>query len=109
MIEIVEKVSNQFQKVENMCSESMLVIDGEFRTPPVNQARITIPVKLNNTPNLPMFSGQELVPSTEGPIDQWLFQVEGALATHTEEAVNLAVIGYGKEMDVMIRHIKEHF
>ena len=44
-------------------------------------------------PNLPIFSGQELVPSTEGSIDQWLFQVEGALATHMEEAVRSAVIG----------------
>ena len=33
------------------------------------------------------------VPSPEGSIDQWLFQVEGALATHMEEAVRSAVIG----------------
>ena len=49
--------------------------------------------KLSAPPNLPIFSGQEPVPSTERPIDQWLFQVVGALATHTEEAVRLAVIG----------------
>ena len=48
---------------------------------------------MNAPPNLPIFSGQEPVPSTEGCIDQWLFQVEGALATHTEEAVRSAVIG----------------
>ena len=29
----------------------------------------------------------------KGSIDQWLFQVEGALATHTEEPVRSAVIG----------------
>ena len=33
------------------------------------------------------------MPSIEGSIDQWCFQVEGALATHTEEAVRSAVIG----------------
>ena len=74
-------------------------------------------------PNLPIFSGQELVPSTEGSIDQWLFQVEGALATHTEEAVRSAVIGsvrgaarellefigYGEEMSDILKHIKERF
>ena len=43
--------------------------------------------KLSAPPDLPIFSGQEPVPSTKGSIDQWLFQVEGALATHTEEAV----------------------
>ena len=64
------------------------------------------------------------MPSTEGSIDQWLFQVEGALATHTEEAVRSAVIGSvrggacellefigysSEEMDVILRHIKEQF
>ena len=63
------------------------------------------------------------MPSTEGPIDQWLFQVEGALATHTEEAVTSAVIGsvrgaahellefigYGEEMSDILKHIKERF
>ena len=61
------------------------------------------------------------MPSTEGLIDEWLFQVEGALATRTEEAVRSAVIGsvrgaahellefivYGETMDVILRHIKE--
>ena len=57
----------------------------------------------------------------KGSIDQWLFEVDGALATHTEEAVMSAVIGsvrgaacelvefidYGEEMSVILRHIKE--
>ena len=58
-----------------------------------------------------------------GLIDVWLFQVEGALATHMEEAVRSAVIGsvsgavrellefigYGEEMSVILRHINEQF
>ena len=77
--------------------------------------------KLSASLNLPIFLGQEAVPSTEGSIDQWLFQVVGALATHIEEAVRSAVIGsvrgagrellefigYGEEMDTILRHIKE--
>ena len=72
-------------------------------------------------PNLPMFLGQEPVPSTEGSIDQWLFQVEDDLATHTEETVRSAVIGsvrgaacellefisYGEEMSAILKHIKK--
>ena len=79
------------KKVENMHSGSVPVLEGEYYTPPVSQTRVATPSKLNVPLNLPMFSGQEPVPSTEGSIDQWLFQVKGLLATHTEEAVRSAV------------------
>ena len=46
MIEILEKVSEQVEKNENICSGSMPALDGEYYTP--------------------IFSGQEPVPSTEG-------------------------------------------
>ena len=100
-------------------------IDGMIKTkdfnPPVSQVRVNTPSKLSSVLNLPIFLGQELAPSMEGPIDQWPFQVEGTLATHTEEAVRSAVIrsvrgaahellefiGYGEEMSVILRHIKE--
>ena len=69
---------------------------------------------------MPIFSGQEPLPSTKGSIDQW---IDGALATHMEEAVRSAVIGsvrgaarellefigYGEEMSAILRHIKERF
>ena len=58
MIEILEKASDQVQKVENMHSESMPVIEREYPTPPISQTRITIPVKLSTAPNLPMFQGR---------------------------------------------------
>ena len=123
MIEILEKVSDQIRKVENAHSGSIPVIEGEYYTPPVSQMKMNKSSKLSAPPNLPIFSGQELVPSTEGSIDQWLFQVEGALATHTEKAVRSAVIGsvrgaarellefigYGEEISVILRHIKERF
>ena len=92
-------------------------------TPPVSQVKINQVSKLRAPPNLPIFLGQEPVPSMEGFIDQWLFQVEGALATHTEEAVRSAVIGsvrgaarellefigYREEMSNILKHIKERF
>ena len=123
MIEILEKVSEQVKKVENICSGSMPALDGEYYTPPVSQVKVNRVSKLSAPPNLPIFSGQEPVPAMEGSIDQWLFQVEGALATHTEEAVRSAVIGsvrgaahellefigYGEEMSNILKHIKERF
>ena len=93
MIEILEKVSDQIRKVENACSGSIPVIEGEYNTSHDSQMKMNKPSKLSAPPNLPIFSGQELVASTEGSIGQWLFQVEGALVTHMEEAVRLAVIG----------------
>ena len=65
MIEILEKVSDQIRKVENICSGSIPVIEGEYYTPPVSQMKMNKPGKLSVPPNLPIFSGQELVPSTE--------------------------------------------
>ena len=71
----------------------MPALEGEYYTPHASQMRVSHPNKLSVLSNLPILSGQEPVPNTEGSIDQWLFQVEGALATHTEEVVRSAVIG----------------
>ena len=120
MTEILEKVSDQIRKVQNAHSGSIPVIEGEYYTPPVIQMKMNKSSKLSAPPHFTIFSGQELVLSTKGSIDQWLFQVEGALTTHMEEAVRLAVIGsvrgaasellefigYGEEMSAILRHIK---
>ena len=120
MIDILEKVSKQVKWVENVCSGSMPTLDGEYYTPPISQMKVNWMSKLGAPPSLPIFLGQEPVPAMEGSIDQWLFQVEGALATHTEEAVRSAMIGlvrgaarellefigYGEEMGIILRHIK---
>ena len=93
MMEILEKISDQVKKVENICSGSMPALEGGYYTPPVSQMRVNRSNKLSAPLNLLIFFGQEPVPSTEGSTDQWPFQVEGALATHTEEVVRSAVIG----------------
>ena len=77
MIEILEKVSEQVKKVENICSGSIPALDREYYTPPLSQVRVHQMSKLRAPPNLPIFLGQEPVPSTDRFIDQWLFQVEG--------------------------------
>ena len=70
MIEILEKVSEQVKKVENMCSGSMPALDGEYYTPPVSQVKINRVSKLSAPLNLPIFLGHEPVPNMEGSIDQ---------------------------------------
>ena len=46
MIEILEKVSEQVKKVENIRSGSMPALDGEYYTPPVSQVNINQVSKL---------------------------------------------------------------
>ena len=41
MIEILEKVSEQVKKVENIHSGSMPALDGEYYTPPVSQVKVS--------------------------------------------------------------------
>ena len=74
-------------------------------------------------PQICQFFGTGTSSWTEGSIDQWLFRVEGALATYTQEAFRSAVIGsvrgaacellefigYGEEVSVILWHIKECF
>ena len=69
MMEIFEKVSDQVKKVENIHSEAAPSLEGEYYTPSVSQMRVNTPSKLSAPPNLPTFSGQEPVPSTEGSVD----------------------------------------
>ena len=53
-----------------MCSGSVPVSEEEYYTLPASQIRVNISSKLSAPPNLPIFSGQEPVPTTEGSIDQ---------------------------------------
>ena len=68
MIEILKKVSGQIKKVENICSGSILALEGEYYTLPGSQIKVNKPGKLSAPPKLPIFLGQEAVPSTEGQL-----------------------------------------
>ena len=49
--------------------------------------------KERKPPALPYFSGTTPTPQEEGTFDQWHFQVQGYLTTHTERALQTALIG----------------
>ena len=57
MIEILEKVSEQVKKVENISSGSMPALEGEYYTPPVSQTKVNQVRKLSSPPNLPICFG----------------------------------------------------
>ena len=52
MIEILKKVSDQVKRVENICRESVLALEGEYFTHPVSQMQINHPNKLSAPPYL---------------------------------------------------------
>ena len=57
MIEILEKVSDQIKKVENIHRGSILTLEGEYYTPALSQMKVNKPGKLSAPPNLPIFLG----------------------------------------------------
>jgi len=50
------------------------------------------PPKVSKPPDLPHFSGTEPTPREEGSFEQWVFQVRGSRAHHTEDAVRSGII-----------------
>ena len=58
MIEILEKVSDQMKRVENMHSGSVPPLEGEYYTPPASQMRVNTSSKLSAPLNLPIILGQ---------------------------------------------------
>ena len=59
MIEILEKVSDQIKKVENIHSGSIPALEGAYYTPPVSQIKVNKPGKLSAPPNLPIILVQD--------------------------------------------------
>ena len=51
MIEILEKISEQVKRFENIRSGSMPALDGEYYTPPVSQMKVNRVSKLGAPPS----------------------------------------------------------
>ena len=79
------KFGEEVKRVEELEKE-ILASKENSRTP-------VVPSKLMKPPDLPLFLGVEPVPKDEGSFDQWLFQVQGAMDSHCEEAVVQSVRG----------------
>ena len=119
----MEKVNEQLERVESFQRDLGPVCPQNIETPQVSQKEVRGNSKIHKPPGLPMFSGKEPVPQNEGSLEQWVFQVEGALGTHTEEAVRSAIIGsvrggarelleflgYDERISEIIRNFKERF
>ena len=122
MMEILEKVSDQVKKVENICSGSVPVLEEEYYTPPVSQMRVNTPIKLmllqiylhfgagtsaeyrrvNRSMALPSGGCFSNPHRGSSPISS-------DRVSQREACELLEFIGYGEEMSVILRHIKEQF
>ena len=66
-------------------------LEKEILAPKVGESGVITP-KLMKPLDLPLFSGIEPVPKDEGSFDQWMFQVQGVLDSHSKEAVRSSII-----------------
>ena len=78
------------EKLETLEQESQRVL--ELGTNPVVTPVEPLWPKVRKPPELPYFSGADLVPREEGSFEQWIFQVRGSSANHTKDAIRLGVI-----------------
>ena len=77
MIEILEKVSEQVKKFENIHRGSMPALDGGYYTPPVSQVKINQVSKLSAPPNLPIFLGKNQCLVWKDPLINGSFRWKG--------------------------------
>ena len=123
MVELLQKFGSEVKKVEELryrveWTESTpdegktVAIKGEngilsqevLHTPLQTESTITMTtvatqseMKISKPPQNCIFSRQEPVPKEEGNYDQWVFQVRGAIATHTENSMRAAIINSLRE------------
>ena len=79
-------------KVESLLNESVPSVHSDIQTPNLSQGilvgeTMVTSMKLINPPSLPLFLGADPTPKDEANYEQWLFQAQGVLNSHTEEAV----------------------
>ena len=88
--QLVEVVQSLQEKLETLEQESQRVLEQE--TNPVVTPVATLWPKVRKPPELPYFSGADPVPREEGSFEQWIFQVRGSSANHTQDAIRSGVV-----------------
>ena len=103
MVEILQKFGEEVKKVEEMrthvgqpytpvkqeVAQMEMTTDNKQLIP---QACSRDEHKIENPPQICIFSGSDPIPKDEGRYEQWEFQVTGAMATHTKNSVCAAIV-----------------
>ena len=94
-----------------------------FGMAPGIDEKVNVVYKNTKTPDLPKFSGTEPVLREEGSFEQWIFQVKGSQAQHTEDAIQSGIInsvrgeardlveyvGFGAPIETILKRLEERF
>ena len=84
-IKLVEQQSRE--TITNQTNPSL-----GFRGVPQVNVLGQLEYKVGKPPELPYFSGTDPTPREEGSFEQWIFQVRGSKANHTEDAIRSGII-----------------
>ena len=77
------KFGDEIRRVEHL--------EKEIQSPQINKTQ-NMTNKLMKPPDLPLFCGVKPVSREEGSFDQWMFQVQGALNSHSEEVIRSTIV-----------------
>ena len=91
----VEKLKTQVDEKRPGMPVKKEMSDASFMTEPIHNSPKRPgyeETKISESPQICVFSGNEPVPKDGGNFDQWEFQVWGAMATHTENSVWVAIM-----------------
>ena len=95
LTEVVHALQDKLKVMEQKSQETMVPLPNHFVMPcgvPQINSTGKVEYKVSKPPELPYFSGTDPVPREEGSFVQWIFQVRGLRANHTEDAIRSGII-----------------
>ena len=124
LTEVVQGLHEKIKLMEKNSKEGVTpTTNAPYGMAPRLDEKGNVVYKLSNAPDLPNFSGTEPVPREEGSFEQWIFQVKGSQAQHTEDVIRSGIInsvrgeardlvecvGFGAPLGTILERLEHHF
>ena len=124
LTEVVQGLHEKIKLMEKNSKEGVIpTTSAPYGMAPRLDEKGNVVYKLSKAPDLPNFSGTEPVPREEGSFEQWIFQVKGSQAQHTEDAIRSGIInsvrgeardlveyvGFGAPLGTILERLEHHF
>ena len=124
LTEVVQGLHEKIKLLEKNSKEGVIpTTSTPYGMAPRLDEKGSVVYKLSKAPDLPNFSGAEPVPREEGSFEQWIFQVKGSRAQHTEDAIRSAIInsvrgeardlieyvGFGAPLGTILERLEHRF